>query len=71
MCVFVASLVSWEPKLLWNHVALKNVCSLLSLNYSCFGQTHVHSLGENSIGDEGAKELAVALQTNTSLTTLS
>jgi hypothetical protein len=71
MCVFVASLVSLEPKRLWNRVALKTVFSLLSWHDSCFGQTHVHSLGENSIGDEGAKELAVALQTNTSLTTLS
>jgi hypothetical protein len=43
-----------------------NICAHLS----CDSCSHADSLHYNSIGDEGAKELAVALQTNTSLTSL-
>jgi hypothetical protein len=38
--------------------------------YACGSYPHADRLSSNSIGDVGAKELAVALQTNTSLTNL-
>jgi hypothetical protein len=38
--------------------------------YACESCPHADSLSSNSIGDKGVRELAVALQTNTSLTNL-
>jgi hypothetical protein len=38
--------------------------------FGCDSCPHADSLWNNSIGDEGAKELASALHTNTGLSTL-
>jgi hypothetical protein len=48
----------------------ENISKLLACNLACAACPHTHSLDDNSIGDEGAKELAAALRTNTSLTEL-
>jgi hypothetical protein len=45
-------------------------CSLSTLTVDLV-DSRTHSLRWNSIGDEGAKELAAALRTNTSLINLS